>query len=83
MSEILARLSLRKEHLRKLHDKIAPAKQRGIWRKVDSSSNISDTATLYYLVDIQVPVLVSINTEDRIFVVDSEASTHMFLARRT
>ena len=33
-SEILARLSLRKEHLRKPHDKKStPAKQHGIWRE--------------------------------------------------
>ena len=39
MSEILARLSLKKEHLRRPHDKkIAPAKQRGICREQHTSS---------------------------------------------
>ena len=36
-----------------------------------------DRATLYSPVDIKAPVLVSINTEERMFVVDSGASMHM------
>ena len=36
-----------------------------------------DKATFYSLVDIKAPVLVSKNTEERMFVVDSGASMHM------
>ena len=78
MSEILARRSLRTEHLRRPHDKKStPAKQHGIWREKCISSKAEDKATLYSPVKIKAPVLVSQNTEERMFVVYSGASMHM------
>ena len=77
MSEILARRPLRNEHLRKPHDKkSAPAKQHGIWQK-KKNLKAEEKATFYSLVKIKAPVLVSKNTEERMFVVDSGASMHM------
>ena len=77
MSEILARRSLRKEHLRKSHDKkSAPAKQHGIWREI-LKLKAEDKATFYSPVETKALVLVSKNTEERMFVVDSGASVHM------
>ena len=68
MSEILARRSLRKEHLRKPHDKKStPAKPHGIWREKYISSRPRTKAR-------SAPVLVSKHTEERMFVVDSGAS---------
>ena len=75
MSEILARRSLRKEHLRKRHDKKStPAKN--LARKI-YKLKAEDKATFYSLVKIKAPVLASKNTEERMFVVDSGASMHM------
>ena len=77
MSEILARPSLKKEHLRKPQDKKnVPAKQHGIWREL-FKLKAEDKATFYSLVEIKAPVLVSKNTEEHMFVVDSGASMHM------
>ena len=77
MSEILARRSLRKEHLRKSHDKkSAPAKQHGIWREI-LKLKAEDKATFYSPVETKALVLVSKNTAERMFVVDSGASVHM------
>ena len=77
MSEILARPSLRKKHLRKPQDKKSvPAKQHGIWRE-KTKLKAEDKATFHSPVKIKAPVLVSTNTEERMFVVDSGASMHM------
>ena len=77
MSEILARRSLRNEHLRRPHDKKnAPANQHGIWREI-CKRKAEDKATFYSLVKLEAPVLVSKNTEERLFVVDSGAAMHM------
>ena len=77
MSEIFARRSSRKEHLRKPHDKkSAPAKQQGI-RREKYTLKAEDKATLNFPMKIKAPVLVSKNTEARMFVVDSGASIHM------
>ena len=66
MSEILARPSLRKEHLRKPQDKKnVPAKLHGIWREKIFKLMAEDKATFYSLVEIKSPVLVSKNTEER------------------
>ena len=78
MSEILARRSLRKEHLTKPHDKKSmPAKQHRIWRENIYKLKAKDKATFYSLVKIKAPVLVTQKTEERMFVVDSGASIHM------
>ena len=75
MSEILARRRLRKEHLRKPHDKKStPAKQHGIWREKIKKLKAEDKAAFFSPVEIKAPVLVSRNTEERMFVVDSGAS---------
>ena len=77
MSEVLAHQSLRKEHLRRPHDKKStPAKQHGIWLE-NFKLKAEDKATIYSPVEIKAPVLVSKNTEERMFVVDSGASMHM------
>ena len=77
MSEILARRSLKEEHLRKPQDKKSvPAKQHGIWRDIFNLQD-EDKATFYSLVEMKAPVLVSKNTEERVFVVDSGASMLM------
>ena len=70
VSAILARLSLRIEHLRRLQDmKIVPAKQHGMRREI---------YTFYSSVETKAaPVLISKNPEDRMFVFDSGASMHM------
>ena len=66
MSEILARRSSRKEHLRRPHDKKStPAKQHGIWREK------------YYKLKAEDKTTFSKNTEARMFVVASGASMHM------
>ena len=76
MSEILPRRSLRKEHLRKPHDKkSATAKQHGIWRE-KYKLKAEDTPTFDSPVKTKAPVLVSKSTEERMFVVDSGASMH-------
>ena len=50
MSEILARRSLRNEHLGKRHDKKGtPAKQHGMWQKI-FKLKAEDKATFYSLV---------------------------------
>ena len=75
MSEILARSRLRKEHLRKPQDKKSvPAKQDGIWREKYICSR---PRTKLRFVEIKAQVLVSKNTEERMFVVDSGASLHL------
>ena len=72
------RRSLRKEHLRTPQDKKStPAKQHGIWRKKIHELKAEDKATFYSLVEIKALVLVSKNTEERMYVVDSGASMHM------
>ena len=79
MSEILARPSLRIEHLGKPQDKkIVPAKQHGTCRGNYTSFKSEDQTTFYSPVEIKAPVLISKNPEDRLFVVvDSGASMHM------
>ena len=80
MSQILTRRRLRNQHLRKPHDKKnAPAKQHGIWREkiYIFPLKAEDKAAFYSLVKIKAPVLVSKNTEERMFLVDSGASMHM------
>ena len=53
-----------------------PAKQHGILaRKIHKLKE--DKASFYSLVEIKAPVLVSKNTEESMFVVDSGASMHM------
>ena len=65
MSDILARLSLRKEHLRRPHDmKIASAKQRRIWREKYSSSKVDEKATVNSSVEIKALTLVPQKTEE-------------------
>ena len=78
MSDILARLGLRNEHLRKPQDKkIVPAQQRGIWREKYTSSKPKIKLRSILLWKQRRQVLVSRNTEERMFVVDSGASMHM------
>ena len=78
MSEILARPSLRKEHLRKPQDKKnVPAKQHGIRREKYISSRPRKKATFHSPVEMKAPMLVSKNTEERMFEVDSGGSIHM------
>ena len=78
ISEILARPSLRREHLGKPQDeKSVPAKQHGILARKIHKLKAENKATFYSLVEIKAPVLVSKNTEERMFVVDSGASMHM------
>ena len=78
MSEILARRSLRKEHLKKPHDKKStPAKQHGIWRENVEAQGWGKSYVFYSPVKTKAPVLMSKNTEKRMFVVDSGASMHM------
>ena len=82
MSGVLARRSLRKEHLRNFHDKKSTsAKQHGNFARKIYKFKAEDKATFYSLVEIKAPVLVSKNSEERLFVVDSGASMHM-LSRR-
>ena len=53
MTEILARRSLRKEHLSKPQDKKnVPAKQHGIWREI-CKLKVEDKATFYSVVTMQ------------------------------
>ena len=79
MSEILARVNMRKGNLRTIQNKkIVPAKQHGIWREICSSSKNKDKTACYSPTETKAaPVRVSRNPEDRMFVVDSGASMHM------
>ena len=82
MSAILTRLSLRKDHLRRPHDKkIAPAKPRGICRNIYKLQ--ADDKVTFFLspVKLKAPVLVSKNTKERMLVVDSGASMHVLSKR--
>ena len=79
MSEILARRSLRKEHLRKPHDKKSkPAKKHGfLARKILKLKTPRTRLRSILLLNIKAPDLVSQNTEECVFAVDSGASMHM------
>ena len=69
----------RREHKMKLCNKgDAPAEKHGNWRKASVSSKNTDKATLYSFTEAGAMLtLSSKNPEEREFVVDSEASTHM------
>ena len=79
MSEILARRSLRNEHLRKPHGKeSAPAKQHEIWREIFTSSRMRTKLRFIFPVCGNKGTGAGLqNTEKRTFVVDSGASMRM------
>ena len=79
MNEILARPSLRREHLRKQTSRREECAHKAAWDFGEKIYKLKaeDKATFYSPVEIKAPVLVSKNTEERLFVVHSGASMHM------
>ena len=76
-SEILARPSLKKEHLKKPQDKKNARKAAWDLAREISKLKTEDKATFHSPEERKAPVLVSQNTEERMFVFDSGASMHM------
>ena len=76
---VVARQNSRKDHIRRpCTKKDAPAKQRGIWRNIFTSSRIRTKTTFYIPGEAKVmPAPTSKRPEEREFVVDSGASMHM------